>query len=208
MIDIPSFIQYAGYVGIGALVFAESGLLIGIFLPGDSLLFTAGLLASRGHLNIVFLIVITVLAAVLGDSIGYWFGKKFGRAIFTRKESLFLTPEHITRAERFFERYGASTLVVARFIPVLRTVVPVLAGIGTMRYRIFLSYNIIGGMLWGVGMPLLGYILGGIVPHIDRYLLPIIVLIVVLSISPGLWQFLRNTGHRQELIGRIRSLFS
>lgn len=208
MLDITSFIRSAGYVGVGAVVFAESGLLVGAFLPGDSLLFTAGLLASQGHLAILPLVGVTALAAILGDSTGYWFGKKFGRSIFTRKESFLLTPDHIARAEHFFARWGKPTLILARFTPVVRTLTPILAGIGSMRYRTFLSYNVIGGVLWGIGMPLFGYALGNAVPNIDRYLVPILVLIIFLSMTPGLWQYLRTPENRQGLIDRIRSLFS
>jgi membrane-associated protein len=208
MFDITSFIRGAGYAGVGAVVFAESGLLIGILLPGDSLLFTAGLLASQGHLEIIPLVAIITLAAILGDSTGYWFGKKFGRSIFARKESLLLTPDHIARAEHFFARWGKPTLILARFTPIIRTLTPILAGIGSMRYRTFLSYNIIGGIVWGVGMPLFGYVLGNTVPNIDRYLMPILVLIIFVSITPGLWQYLRIPENRQYVINRIRSLFS
>jgi membrane-associated protein len=185
MFDLVSFIKTIGYLGVFGVVFAESGLLVGFFLPGDSLLFTAGFLASRGLLDIYLLIGLTFLGAVIGDSTGYWFGEKIGPKIFTKDDSLFFRKENVHKAEEFFRKHGSKTIVLARFVPVVRTFVPVLAGVGTMPYRQFLSYNLIGGLLWGIGLPLSGYFLGNLIPSVDRYLLPIIALIILLSVSPS-----------------------
>ena len=189
MIDIVSLIKTAGYVGIFGLVFAESGLLIGIFFPGDSLLFTAGILASQGYGHIAILALVGAVAAITGDSTGYWLGRKFGPRVFTRTDSFFLDRAHIERAQRFYDRYGAKTIILARFVPIVRTLAPVLAGVGSMDYGTFITYNIIGGLVWGAGLPLAGYCLGNAIPNIDHYLLPIIALIVVVSVLPAVYHF-------------------
>ncbi len=185
MFDLVSFIQAIGYIGVFGVIYAESGLLVGFFLPGDSLLFTAGFLASRGFLDIYLLIVLTFLGAVLGDSTGYWFGEKVGPKIFTKDDSLFFKKDNVHKAEEFFKKHGSKTIILARFVPVVRTFVPILAGVGTMSYRKFLTYNLIGGAIWGIGLPLSGYFLGNLIPGVDRYLLPIIALIIIISISPS-----------------------
>jgi membrane-associated protein len=177
-------IQTVGIAGIVAIIFAESGLLIGIFFPGDSLLFTMGILASQHIVSLEVLTPLVVLAAIAGDQIGYMTGKKFGVKIFSRPSSRFLTPLHIQRAQHFFEKYGKKTIILARFTPIIRTIAPIMAGMGTMNYGTFLTYNIIGGTLWCLVVLSLGYFLGSIVPNIDIYLLPIIILIVVVSLIP------------------------
>lgn len=192
MFDIASFIQGASYLGIAAIIFAESGLLIGIVLPGDSLLFTAGILASQGYGHIALIALIAALAAIAGDSVGYWFGHRFGPRVFTREDSLFLNQKHIERAKTFYAEYGTRTIILARFVPVVRTLAPVLAGVGSMPYSLFLSYNIIGGLIWGAGLPLAGYWLGNQIPNIDHYLLPLIGFIILVSILPGLWHLYRS----------------
>ncbi len=183
-IDIIALVQASGYLGILAVVFAESGVFFGFFLPGDSLLFTAGLLSSQGLLNIWALILFVPLAAILGDNFGYWFGAKVGPKIFTREDSFFFHKHHIERTREFYAKYGVKAVILARFIPVVRTFTPVLAGVGEMPYRVFMKYNIMGGVLWSLSMLLLGYSLGAIIPDIDRYLLPIILVIIATSFSP------------------------
>ena len=207
LFDLESIITTAGYLGIFGIVFAESGLFIGFFLPGDSLLFTAGVLASQGYLNIMTLVVISFVGAVLGDSFGYYFGTRVGPKIFTREDSLLFHREHINRAQRFYEQHGAITLVLARFMPIIRTFAPILAGVGNMRYSVFLSYNIIGGVLWGIVVPFLGYFLGTAIPSIDRYLWPIIALIIFLSILPGIVNILRHPESRMRILGVIKHVF-
>ena len=186
-LDLQTVIQSVGYVGISAIVFAESGLLIGFFLPGDSLLFTAGFLASQDFFNIWLLCALTFACAAAGDSVGYAFGRKVGPMIFNREDSRFFHKGHLERARKFYENYGAKTIVIARFMPVVRTFAPIVAGVGAMRYRTFLAYNLIGGMLWAVGVTLLGYFLGSVIPDVDKYLLPVIGLIVFFSILPPIY---------------------
>ncbi|MBI2033792.1 MAG: VTT domain-containing protein [Candidatus Liptonbacteria bacterium] len=196
MFDLISLIKAVGYLGIFAIVFAESGLFIGFFLPGDSLLFTAGFLASRGYLNLPLLAALTFIAAILGDNFGYAFGRRVGPAIFKREDSVFFHKDHLERAKTFYEKHGGKTIVLARFIPFIRTFAPILAGVGKMNYRVFLIYNILGAVLWAVGLSSLGYYLGSIVENIDLYLWPIIGFIILLSILPNLIYFLRARGRR------------
>jgi len=190
-IDLIELIKTVGYIGLFGIIFAESGLFIGFFLPGDSLLFTAGFLASQGFLNIWILIGLTFIGAVLGDSVGYWFGKKTGDKIFTKEESLFFKKDNIRKAEEFFKKHGAKSIVLARFVPIVRTFTPILAGVGTMHYKTFLTFNIIGGALWAIGVSLLGYFLGNLIPNVDKYLLPIILLIIIVSMLPNIIHFLK-----------------
>lgn len=184
LLDPSHLVKDFGYLGIFVTLFLESGVFFGFFLPGDSLLFTAGLLASQGYLNIAGLIVISVVAAILGNNIGYYTGNKAGPALFNKKRSFLFTPKRVTEAHEFFEKNGPQSLILARFIPALRTFVPIAAGIGKMDYRKFLLFNGLGGLLWGVGVPILGYTLGNKVPNIDKYLLPIVLVIIVLSALP------------------------
>ena len=190
--DLIYLIATVGYAGIFAMVFAESGLFFAFFLPADTLLFTAGLLASTDLLDIRILLLGIPIAAILGDSAGYWFGSFVGPKLFTKEESLFFHPAHVRRAERFYAKYGPRALVLARFLPVVRTFVPILAGVAHMHYRTFLIYNIAGGLLWGVGMTLLGYLLGQTFPQVEEYLLPVILLIVILSFAPIGWELWRE----------------
>jgi membrane-associated protein len=183
-LDLPAFIQTIGLLGVVAMIFAESGLLIGFFLPGDSLLFTAGLLASQGLLNLPLLVAGSVAAAILGDSVGYAFGAKIGPRLFTREDSVLFHKAHVERTKRFYERYGPKAVILARFMPVVRTFVPILAGVGQMHYRTFLTYNVVGALAWAVGVPLVGYWLGRSIPGVDRYLLPIVAAIVLTSLIP------------------------
>lgn len=206
MFDLVSLIKGAGYAGIAAIVFTESGLLIGLFLPGDSLLFTAGFLASQGYLSIVPLVLIAFAAAVLGDNTGYWLGKRFGPSVFRKQGSLLLDPEHIRRAETFFEQHGAKTIILARFVPVIRSLAPILAGVGSMHWRTFFFFNVIGGLLWGVGVTLAGYYIGSVIPGVDAYIIPIVLFIILVSVAPGLWSLLRNPENRAQLSAKIRQL--
>jgi membrane-associated protein len=186
--DLLSAIKSLGYLGIWAVVFAESGLLIGFFLPGDSLLFSAGFLASQNLLNIAVLIFGCFVCAVLGDNVGYATGHRFGRRLFQREDSWLFHKKHLTTTENFYARHGGKALILARFMPIVRTFAPIVAGIGSMRYRTFMTYNLLGSALWTVSITLLGYFLGRIIPpeQIDKYLLPIIALIIVVSIAPSL----------------------
>jgi len=207
MFNLVSLIKTAGYFGLFGIVFAESGLLLGFFLPGDSLLFTAGFLASQGFLNIWILIPLVFIGAVLGDNVGYAFGHKVGPLIFTKEDSILFHKDHLERAKVFYEKHGPKTLVLARFMPGIRTFVPILAGIGKMNYPTFMTYNLVGGLLWGIGMPLLGYFLGSVIPDIDRYLIPIIMAIIVLSLLPSLYHILKAKEERQRIWGLVKKKF-
>lgn len=191
MFNLVPLLETAGYIGIFAIVFAETGLLAGFFLPGDTLLFTAGLLASRGYFNIAILLVLTSAAAILGDSVGYHIGRKFGPRVFKREESFFFKREYVTKAEIFFQKHGKKTIMLARYLPIVRTFAPVIAGVGRMEYKTFISYNIFGGLLWCSTMTLAGYFLGTSVPNIDKYVLPIVIGIFVISFIPVIVQFVR-----------------
>lgn len=184
LLNPESLLATFGTIGLFAVIFAESGLLFGFFLPGDSLLFTAGLLASQGKLNLPVILAGCFVAAVAGDQVGYAFGRRVGPALFNRPESRFFKQEHVERADRFFDRYGPKTIVLARFVPIVRTFAPILAGVGSMQYRKFVMFNVVGGLAWAVGVTLTGYALGETIPNVDRYLLPIIALIVVVSVVP------------------------
>src|SRR3989338_3649209 len=203
--DIAALIKTVGLIGLFGIVFAESGLLVGFFLPGDSLLFTAGFLASQGFFDLWPLFIVCFAGAVLGDSFGYAFGYRVGPKIFTREDSIFFHKKHLERAAFFYERYGPATIVLARFMPIIRTFAPILAGVGNMRYRTFLSYNAIGGFLWGIGMPLLGYFLGSIIPTPDRYLIPIFIVIIILSFLPPIVHVLRRKDERDRLLALFKN---
>ncbi len=204
--DLQGLIVAAGYVGLVAVIFAESGLLVGIVLPGDSVLFTAGFLASQGIFNVHLLAALCFVAAVAGDSVGYTFGRRVGRRLFTRPESWWLNPDHVARAEAFYLKHGGKTIILARFVPIVRTLAPILAGVGEMRYRTFLSYNVVGGLLWAAGVTYLGYFLGGFIPGVDRYLIAIVVCIVLLSLAPYAVDLLRKPERRRELAAQLRAL--
>ena len=207
MLDLHALIEYVGYAGVFAIVFAESGLFIGFFLPGDSLLFTAGFLASRGVFEILPLSLLAFAGAVLGDSVGYAFGRRIGRKIFTREDSLFFHRKNLLRAEAFYAQYGGKTIVLARFLPVIRTFAPILAGVGSMAYQQFLAYNVVGGLLWGIGLPVLGYFLGSTIPNVDRYLIPLVLAIIVLSSLPMIFHVLRHAEDRARILRGIQKLF-
>ncbi len=181
----PKFlIETVGLFGVIAIVFAESGLFFGFFLPGDSLLFTAGLFASQGYLPITPLVIGCMIAAILGDSVGYTFGKRAGRSLFTREDSFFFHKKHAERAKRFYDKHGVKAIVLARFVPIVRTFAPIIAGVGEMPYRTFFKWNVIGGILWTGTMTLAGYFLGKTVPGIDEHLHIIIIGIIILSLVP------------------------
>lgn len=198
-IDLITLVKTAGYVGMFFIIFAESGLLFGFFLPGDSLLFTAGFLASQGFLHIIPLVLLTFTAAVLGDNVGYAFGKKVGPSIFNKEDSLFFHKDHLGKAKRYYETYGGKTIILARFMPVVRTFAPIIAGVGSMRYRDFFFYNLVGGLMWGLGMPLLGYFLGSTIPNVDRYLVPLVLFIIVASMLPPIVHVLKEKHGRDEV---------
>ena len=183
--DLVQIIQTVGYIGLFAIVFAESGLFFGFFLPGDSLLLTAGLLASQGKLEIAALLIILPVAAILGDNVGYWFGKKTGSHIFNRDESLLFRRKNLLAAQSFYDKHGGKTIILARFMPFIRTFAPIVAGAVEMPFRRFFTFNVIGGVLWGVGVTLAGYYLGQTIPGIDRYFLVIVGAVILVSALPA-----------------------
>lgn len=204
MFDLVTLIKTTGYLGIAGIIFAESGLFIGFFLPGDSLLFTAGFLASQGALGIIPLMILTFVAAVTGDSVGYAFGRRVGPKIFTRDDSMFFHKDHLARAQKFYKRHGGKTIVLARFMPIVRTFAPIVAGAGKMHYPTFLAYNLAGGFLWAVGLSGAGYFLGNTIPHIDRYLIPIVIGIIITSILPTAIHILKDPKHRAQIWKLVR----
>ncbi len=185
-----TLIEAFGTIGLFAIVFAESGLLVGFFLPGDSLLFTAGLLASKGTLNLPLIMVGCSIAAIAGDQVGYVIGSRAGPKIFHRPDSRFFRKEFVDKAYSYFERYGGRTIVVARFVPIVRTFVPVIAGVSQMSYRTFVAYNVLGGVLWGVSVTTIGYYLGQI-DFVADNIEPILIGIVALSVLPIAFELLR-----------------
>ena len=185
-------IKTLGAVGVFAIVFLETGAFFGFFLPGDSLLFTAGFFASKGYLSLAVLLAGAFVAAVLGDNVGYAFGKKIGPALFAREDSRFFNKKHIEKAHDFYVRYGKKTIIIARFMPIIRTFAPIIAGIGDMEYRTFLIFNAIGGLAWTASMLVLGYALGAIVPDPDRYILPVVIVIIIVSAAPAIRQILKR----------------
>lgn len=190
--SLTTLVEAFGYLGVLAIVFAESGLFFGFFFPGDSLLFTAGFLASEGTLGIIPLILLIPIAAIAGDSVGYWFGRRVGPHIFTRPDSFWFSQKRVLEARKFFEFQGGKSLVLARFIPAVRTFTPIIAGVAGMKYQRFFSYNVVGGVLWGALIPLAGYFLGRVIPGIDRYIIPLVILIILISLIPLGREFLKR----------------
>lgn len=189
---INSLSPYAE-VAIWLIIFAETGLLIGFFLPGDSLLFTAGLLAGQGKLDIWLLLPGVFIAAFVGDQVGYTFGEKLGPRLFSKPDSRFFKQEYVTHTRNFFNKHGSKTIIIARFVPIVRTFAPILAGVGEMDRKTFVIYNVIGAFLWAVGITMLGYILGDVIGEsVDQYLLPIIAVIILISLIPPLVEWRRT----------------
>ena len=196
--DVQAIIRWGGILMLVAIVFAETGLLVGFFLPGDSLLVTAGVFAAHGDLDIRLLLTVVTAAAIVGDQVGYWFGYRTGPRIFRREDSLFFKRAHLIRAQRFYEKHGGKTIILARFMPIVRTFAPIVAGVGQMEYRRFVGFNVIGGFLWVWSMALLGYSVGNLVPDIDRHIHIVIAVVIFLSILPGIIEFLRSRGRVLE----------
>jgi membrane-associated protein len=184
--DVEFLVRAGGLLALIAIVFVETGLLVGFFLPGDSLLVTAGIFAAKGDLNMWTLNVTLSLAAIAGDSVGYAIGAKTGPKIFTREDSLFFHRKHLLTAKEFYDKYGGFTIFIARFMPIIRTFAPVVAGVGAMEYKRFLGYNIFGGIFWVHSMTFTGYFLGRIVPNIEERIHTIIVVVIFLSLLPAI----------------------
>lgn len=191
-LEPKTLIMALGTLGVIAVVFVETGLFFGFFLPGDSLLFTAGFLASQGYVSFAWLLVGTFIAAVVGDSIGYAFGKKIGPTLFSKEDSVIFNKQHIVRAQQFYEKHGKKTIILARFMPIIRTFAPIVAGIGTMPYRTFITFNIIGAFIWTWGMLWLGYGLGALIPNPDKYVIPVVIVIILASAAPALKEIVKE----------------
>jgi len=194
--SLDDLIRWGGYAVLVGIVFTETGLLVGFFLPGDSLLVTAGLVAAAGGLNIWWVNSLLIVAAIVGDSVGYAIGARLGPRLFTREQSLLFNPRHVERTRRFYERHGAKTIVIARFVPIIRTFAPVVAGVGQMRYRRFLFYNVAGGVGWVTSMTWMGYLLGRAVPNIADYIHIVVIVVIVVSMIPIVVEILRERRRR------------
>ena len=188
---IEEIIVWGGYLGLFAIIFSETGLLIGFFLPGDSLLVTAGLFAARGNLDIVLLVGLLCIASITGNTSGYTIGRKAGQALYNRPQSRFFRRDHLLKTKEFYEKYGGITIMMACFIPFARTFCPVVAGIGQMQYRKFIGYNIAGSVVWISSMTLLGYFLGRLIPGIEKKIEYIIIVIVFISVLPIIFKYVQ-----------------
>jgi membrane-associated protein len=193
--DIRGLIEAVGMLGVWGIIFAESGLLVGFFLPGDSLVFTAGFLSSPAIrlFDLWSLLIGSWIAAVVGDNVGYAFGKRIGRRLFRRRDSLLFKQENLIKAEEFYEKHGGKAIMLARFMPIVRTFTPIVAGVGKMNYKRFMFFNFLGGTLWVFGVGLAGYFLGSLVPDADKYLLPIILGIIVVSVLPPIMHLYKES---------------
>jgi len=209
--DLIGIIRTFGYLGIIAIIFAESGLFFGFFLPGDSLLLTAGLLAARGELSLVVLLLTLPVAAVVGDNVGFWFGKKVGPPIFNRDNSLLFRRKNLLAAKAFYDKHGGKTITLARFMPFIRTFVPIVAGAVEMEYRRFFFFNLVGGLVWAAGVTLAGYFLGQFFPPdvLDRYFLLIIVVVIFISALPAMVHAWKEYRHEawDFIVGRWNKLW-
>ncbi len=207
--DLVEMIKTIGYAGIFAIVFAESGLFFGFFFPGDSLLLTAGLLASRAVLNVWILIPGIFISAVLGDNVGYWFGAKVGPPIFNRPNSRFFKRKNLLKAKEFYDKYGAITITAARFMPFIRTFAPIVGGAVSMDYRKFFWFNLLGGVLWGIGMTTLGFGLGvwfGSVEGIDKYFSLLVLAFFFIPGLPTVWHLWKE--NKAEVLARLKSIIT
>lgn len=200
MFNVEHIISAGGLLLIAAIVFAETGLLIGFFLPGDTLLFAAGFFASQGNLWLPSLLVVIILSAIAGNAVGYEIGKRTGKRIFRKKDGLLFREEYIEQAERFYEKHGGKTIILARFVPVVRTFSAVVAGVGSMPRWRFFAYNVIGAVLWCGSVTLLGYWLGNRVPNIEAYIIPVMIVAILLTFSPTIYHLLKDPKIRAKLL--------
>ncbi|MDQ3159283.1 MAG: VTT domain-containing protein [bacterium] len=206
--DVNSWIASGGILLIAAIVFAESGLLIGFFLPGDTLLLAAGVLAAQGVLNLPILLIAVYAAAVLGDNVGYSIGRRSGSRIFKKKEGILFHPEQIDRANRFYNKHGGKTIIMARFVPVVRTFAPIVAGVGKMDRQKFFLYNLVGAGLWGIGVTMIGFWFGELIPDVDKYIVVAFLLASVATIGPALYHLFKEKRNRELMMKRIKDLIS
>jgi membrane-associated protein len=196
--NVPELIRFGGLVGMIVIIFAETGLLVGFFLPGDSLLITAGLFAARGDFNIVTLDLCLMAAAITGNATGYWIGKRTGQALYSRPDSLLFRREHLAITHEYYERHGGKTIVIAQFIPILRTFAPVVAGVAEMGYRRFATYNVGGAILWIASMTIVGYTLGNLIPNLEQRIHIVVAVVIAISLMPPAFAWLRRQRGRRK----------
>jgi membrane-associated protein len=200
LMDVRGLVAAGGYVALAIIVFVETGLMVGFFLPGDSLLVTAGLFAAKGDLNIVLLNALLMTCAILGDATGYMIGRKLGPALFRREDSLLFKKKHLIATHDFYERHGGKTIIIARFVPIVRTFAPVVAGMGNMSYRRFAMFNIVGAIGWVFSMTMLGYLLVTIFPATEKHIEKVIIIVIFVSLLPGIIEFLRARRRGQSAV--------
>ncbi len=207
MFDVAHWVQLygagVGYLIITSIIFAETGLFFGFFLPGDTILFPAGLLASQGYFNLFALCALAFTAAVAGNCVGYFLGKQVGKKLFTKEDSLLFHKEHITKAKNFYDKHGGKTIILARFLPIIRTFAPIVAGVSEMNFGVFAFYSAIGAVGWAIGLPIAGFYLGKYIPNIDKLILPIIALVVVISLFSPVYELMRHKDRRTRLLTAI-----
>lgn len=203
-LDVHFLLQTFGYPGIFFIIFAETGLMIGFFLPGDSLLITAGVLAAKGYFDLTMLCVLLFIAATLGNIVGYYFGKHVGKRLFHREDSILFHKNNVETANKFYKDHGGKAIILARFMPIIRTFAPIVAGIGDMDMKVFMTYNIVGSLLWAVGLTVAGYFVGTLIP--DKYFEPLILLVIILSLSPAIYHAVNTKSKREKLLHTIKRL--
>jgi len=199
---LDEIIVWGGYIGLCVIIFSETGLFVGFFLPGDSLLVTAGLFAARGELNILILIPLLLFAAISGNTTGYTIGRKAGQALFNKPQSKFFRRDHLLKTRAFYEKYGGITIVMAQFMPFARTFAPAVAGVSEMPYRRFVFFNIIGAIFWIVSMTCIGYFLGRSIPGIEKHIEYIVAIVVFLSILPLLIKYIQHRSRNKKIYGK------
>ena len=204
MLDVTHLIESGGLLLIAGIIFAESGLLAGFFLPGDTLLFTAGFFAAQGKLPLLWLLLVVLLAAIAGYEAGYHIGHKFGKRLFRKEDGLIFRQEYLQKSEIFYEKHGGKTIMLSRFVPLVRTFAPVVAGIGNMPRGKFTVFNISGGAVWTIGIIMLGHWLGSRIPNIDHYLLPIILLAMSISFGPTIYHLIKDPKFRNSLLQKFK----
>ncbi len=206
MLDVKHIIESGGLLLIAFIIFAESGLLVGFFLPGDTLLFTAGFFAAQGKLPLLWLILVLIVAAVAGYEVGYQIGHKWGKRLFKKEDGIIFRREYLLRSQLFYEKHGGKTVMLSRFVPVVRTFAPIVAGIGDMPKKRFSIFNLLGAVVWIIGVVTLGHYLGSRIPNIDKYLLPVILLAMIVSFGPTIYHLVTDKKIRQKLAGSIKRL--
>ncbi len=207
ILDPETIITTGGLALIAFIVFAESGLLFGFFFPGDSLLFLAGTLAAQGQFSIVTAVIVIVISAILGGNVGYMIGSRAGPRLFKKSDGILFKHEYIERSEKFYLKHGGKTIILARFVPIVRTFAPVVAGMGKMDRRRFTFYNILGSGTWGIGITVLGYFFGQRIPNIERYVVPVVITVIILSFGPALYHIFKDPKSRLLIRQKLNSLF-